>query len=113
MLAGEGLSGRLDDDRRTGVMIKVFRQAEADLAIGSATVVEVTHGKADTARIDRLLSRLRIEPLTEQASRAAAGLLENTGPHGHEYAVDATVAEVSGPDGAASPPGSRFPRPAP
>jgi len=36
-----------------------------------------------------------VEPVTEAAAKAAAQLLEATGPHGHKYAIDATVAEVA------------------
>lgn len=36
-----------------------------------------------------------MEPVTEAAAKAAAQLLEATGPHGHKYAIDATVAEVA------------------
>ncbi|CAL9544809.1 hypothetical protein SUDANB32_04310 [Streptomyces sp. enrichment culture] len=41
------------------------------------------------------LSRVRVEPVTEQATGAAAELLEAAGLHGHEYAIDATVAEMA------------------
>lgn len=33
--------------------------------------------------------------MTEQAARAAAGLLKEVGLHGHKYAIDATVAELA------------------
>ncbi len=39
--------------------------------------------------------RINVEPVTEQAARAAAELLEGAGLHGHKYASDATVAEVT------------------
>ncbi len=76
-------------------MIKVFRQGDADLVISAATIIEVTHAKVNTARLNWLLSRIRIEPLTEEASRAAAGLLRDSNLHGHKYAIDAMVAEAA------------------
>ena len=33
--------------------------------------------------------------VTEQAARAATGLLKEAGLHGHKYAIDATVAELA------------------
>ncbi|MEV8311518.1 PIN domain-containing protein [Streptomyces flavidovirens] len=95
VLDSEGLSGWLADDRRISTTIKVFRQAEADVAISAATIIEVTHGKTNTARLNWLLSRVKIEPLTEQASRAAAKLLRDANLHGPKYATDAMVAEVA------------------
>ncbi|APY87264.1 hypothetical protein A7J05_17375 [Streptomyces alfalfae] len=41
------------------------------------------------------LSRVKVEPVTEQAAKAAAELLKGAGLHGHTYAIDATVAEVA------------------
>ncbi|WP_028812456.1 PIN domain-containing protein [Streptomyces flavidovirens] len=95
VLDSEGLSGWLADDRRISTMIKVFREAEADLVISAATIIEASHGKTNTARLNWLLSRIGIQPVTEQASRAAAKLLKDTNLHGHKYAIDAMVAEVA------------------
>lgn len=95
VLDSEGMSGWIADDRRIGTTIKVFRQADADLVISAATIIEVTHAKVNTARLNWLLSRIKIEPLTEEASRAAAKLLKDTHLHGHKYAIDAMVAEVA------------------
>lgn len=95
VLDSQGLSGWIADDRRIGTTIKVFRQTDADLAISAATIIEVAHAKVNTARLNWLLSRVKIESLTEQASRAAAKLLKDTNLHGHNHAIDAMVAEVA------------------
>lgn len=47
------------------------------------------------SRLDWVLSRVEVEPVTEQAAKAAAELLRYAGLHGHKYAIDATVAEVA------------------
>jgi predicted nucleic acid-binding protein len=47
------------------------------------------------ARLNWLLSRLKVEPVTEQTAKAAAKLLKDAGLHGHKYAIDATVAEAA------------------
>lgn len=36
-----------------------------------------------------------MEPVTEQAAKAAAELLKAAGLHGHTYTIDAIVAEVA------------------
>ncbi|GAA2134010.1 hypothetical protein GCM10009760_10810 [Kitasatospora kazusensis] len=41
------------------------------------------------------LSRVKVESVTEQAAKASAELLKQAGLHGHTYAVDATVAEMT------------------
>ena len=67
-LDSEGMSGWIADDRRIDTIINVFRQADADLVISAATIIGVTHAKVNAARLDWLLSRVKIELLTEQAS---------------------------------------------
>jgi predicted nucleic acid-binding protein len=47
------------------------------------------------SRLNWALSRVKVEPVTEQAAKAAAELLKGAGLHGHKYAIDATVAEVA------------------
>ena len=67
----------------------------ADLVIGANTIVEVTHSRTNIPRLNRALSRIKVEPVTEQAAKGAAELLKEAGLHGHKYAIDATVAEVA------------------
>ncbi|MEN8654006.1 PIN domain-containing protein [Streptomyces sp. 21So2-11] len=95
VLDSEGLSGWVSRDRKIITKIEVFRQEGSNLVISAATIIEVTHAKVSTARLNWLLSQVKIEPLTEQASRAAAKLLKQTNLHGHKYAIDAMVAEVA------------------
>ncbi|MFD3651165.1 hypothetical protein ACFWVT_04375 [Streptomyces cyaneofuscatus] len=63
--------------------------------IEANTNVEVSHSRTDMPRLNWALSRIKVEPVTEQAAKAAAQLLKDTGLHGHKYAIDATVAEVA------------------
>ncbi|SCK18983.1 hypothetical protein YW7DRAFT_01332 [Streptomyces sp. AmelKG-E11A] len=63
--------------------------------VGANTIVEAAHARVNEARLSRPLSRVRVEAVTEQAARASARLLKQAGPHGHEYAIDATVAEMA------------------
>lgn len=57
--------------------------------------MEVTHSRTNMPRLNWALSRVKVEPVTEQAAKAAADLLKGAGLHGHTNAIDATVAEVA------------------
>lgn len=46
-------------------------------------------------RLRWVLSRVKVEPVTEDAAKASAELLKAAGLHGHKYAIDATVAEMA------------------
>jgi predicted nucleic acid-binding protein len=47
------------------------------------------------ARLNWLLSRIRVEAVTKDRARRSAGLAKEAGLHGHKYAIDAMVAEVA------------------
>lgn len=95
VLDAEGLSAWIAQDRKIAAIFQVFHSAGADFVVGANTIVEVGHARVNTARMRWALSRVRVEPVTEQAARAAAELLEAAGLHGHTYAIDATVAETA------------------
>jgi predicted nucleic acid-binding protein len=67
----------------------------ADLVVGANTIVEVSHTRVNMPRLRWALSRVKVEPVTEQSAKASAELLKGTGLHGHKYAIDATVAEAA------------------
>jgi predicted nucleic acid-binding protein len=95
VLDSEGLSAWIAQDRKTAAMFQVFHAAGADFVVGANTIVEVSHARVNTARLRWALSRVRVEPVTEQTAKAAAELIEAAGLHGHKYAIDATVAETA------------------
>ncbi|MFJ7237823.1 PIN domain-containing protein [Streptomyces olivaceus] len=95
VLDSEGLSAWISQDRRLLAMLQVFHHMGADLVIGANTIVEVSHSRTNLSRLNWALSRLKVETVTEQAAKAAAELLKRAGLHGHQYAIDATVAEVA------------------
>ncbi|MET7694173.1 hypothetical protein ABZT06_40490, partial [Streptomyces sp. NPDC005483] len=51
--------------------------------------------RVNLPRLHWALSRVKVEPVTEAAAKAAAQLLKGAGLHGHKYAIDATVAEAA------------------
>ncbi|CAL9537550.1 hypothetical protein [Streptomyces sp. enrichment culture] len=84
---------KLTDNVSGSVAEAVARQLRHH--VGANPIVEVSHARVNTARMRWALSRVRVEPVTEQTAGAAAELLEAAGLHGHEYAIDATVAEMA------------------
>ncbi|MFD6586840.1 DNA-binding protein [Streptomyces anulatus] len=95
VLDSEGLSAWVAQDRKLLAMLQVFHDMGADLVIGANAIVEVTHSRTNIPRLNWSLSRVKGEPVTEQAAKAAAELLKSARLHGHKYAIDATVAEVA------------------
>ncbi|MEV0281221.1 PIN domain-containing protein [Streptomyces sp. NPDC050610] len=95
VLDSEGLSAWIAQDRKFLAMLQVFHDMGAELVIGANTIVEVSHSRTDVPRLNCALSRIKVEPVTEQAAKAAAELLKSAGLHGHKYAIDATVAELA------------------
>jgi hypothetical protein len=61
----------------------------------AATLVEARDPRIDQARFDWAVSRLVVEPVTEDIARAASGLLAAHGLHGHRHAIDAMVAATA------------------
>jgi predicted nucleic acid-binding protein len=82
-------------DRKFLALLQVFHEMGADLVVSANAIVEVSHARVNLRRLNWALSRIKVEPVTEQAARQAAELLKTAGPHGHKYAIDATVAEAA------------------
>ncbi|MER8155866.1 DNA-binding protein [Streptomyces sp. NPDC094472] len=95
VLDSQGLSAWVAQDRKVLAMFQVFHGMGADLVVSANTIVEVSHSRVNLPRLNWALSRVKVEPVTEQAAKAAAELLKSAGLHGHEYALDATVAEAA------------------
>ncbi|GGN16960.1 putative nucleic acid-binding protein [Actinoplanes campanulatus] len=95
VLDSQGLSGWIDRDRKVMRLLEQAERDGADLAISAATIIEVSHGGVDVARLSWLLSRVRVEAVTKESACRSAGLLKAAGLHGHEYAIDSMVAEVA------------------
>ena len=95
VLDSEGLSAWIAQDRKVLAMLRVLHSMGADPVVGANTIVEVSHARTNMPRLNWTLSRVKVEPVTEQAAKAAAELLKDSGLHGHKYAIDATVAEMA------------------
>ncbi|NIY67053.1 PIN domain-containing protein [Streptomyces malaysiensis] len=95
VLDSQGLSAWVAQDRKVLAMFQVFHETGADLVVSANTIAEVSHSRVNLPRLHWALSRVKVEPVTEQAAKAAAELLKSAGLHGHKYAIDATVAEAA------------------
>jgi predicted nucleic acid-binding protein len=95
VLDSQGFSSWIDRDRKVLLLLEQAERDGADLAMSAATIIEVSHGGVDIARLNWLLSRIRVEPVTKETARRSAGLLREARLHGHKYAIDAMVAEVA------------------
>ncbi|MFF8647023.1 PIN domain-containing protein [Streptomyces griseoluteus] len=96
VLDSEALSLLLRNDRRMAARIEASRQAGMPVLVSALTIVEAVQEKTDLARLRWLLSRLRVEPVSQEDSLTAVTLLRDAGGlHGHTYAIDALVAALA------------------
>ncbi|MEU4921803.1 PIN domain-containing protein [Streptomyces parvus] len=96
VLDSEALSLLLRNDRGMAARIEASRQAGVPVLLSALTIVEAVQAKTDLARLKWLLSRLRVEPVSQEDSLTAVALLRDAGGlHGHKYAIDALVAALA------------------
>jgi predicted nucleic acid-binding protein len=95
LLDSEGLSQWVRGDRRMGVRLKDADRSDIPVITTSMTLVEAYHAKLHGPAWRWALSRLRVEPVTEQIANDAIDLLQDAGLHGHKYAIDAALAAVA------------------
>lgn len=63
--------------------------------VSAATLAAARNPRMRQARFDWTVSRLQIQPVTEDIARAGSKLLARQGLHGHEHAIDAMVAATA------------------
>nr|WP_202524058.1 PIN domain-containing protein [Kitasatospora sp. SID7827] len=96
VLDSEALSLLLRNDRGMAARIEASRQVGVPVLVSALTIVEAARGKTDLARLKWVLSRLRVEPVSQEDSLTAVALLQDAGGlHGHKYAIDALVAALA------------------
>ncbi|WP_329158943.1 PIN domain-containing protein [Streptomyces anulatus] len=96
VLDSEALSLLLRNDRGMAARIEASRQVGVPVLVSALTIVEAVHGRTDLARLKWVLSRLRVEPVSQEDSLTAVALLQDAGGlHGHKYAIDALVAALA------------------
>ena len=95
LLDCEGLSRWVRGERRMGVRIKEAHGLGIRVMTTSMTLIEAYDVRTYIPAWHWALSRIRVEPVTEEIAKDAIGLLEEAGLHGHTYAIDATLAAVA------------------
>lgn len=95
VLDGEGLSKLLSDDEQVVAMAAEARSRGMEAVISALTIIEAVHARTPKARLNWVLSGLRVIPVGDDEARAASRLLIDAGLHGHKYAIDAAVAEAA------------------
>ena len=71
LLDAQALSLLLDNDRRMIVRIEAARREGVPVLVSVLTIVEAVYGKTDTARLNWVLSRLKVEEVSQAASAEA------------------------------------------
>ncbi|WP_239312953.1 MULTISPECIES: type II toxin-antitoxin system VapC family toxin [unclassified Frankia] len=101
VLDSEGLAKAVQRDREVTAWLALARADDMRVITSAATLVEVVHPHIRRPALEWTLSRIVIEPVTEDIARHAAALLGDAGLHGHKYAIDAmlcaTALAVPGP----------------
>jgi predicted nucleic acid-binding protein len=95
ILDSEGLSRVIDDERWVMTQVKSARLNRMLVVTSAATLVEARDPRMKQARFDWALSRLTIEPVSEEVAREASRLLGKHRMHGHQHAIDAMVAATA------------------
>ncbi len=90
-----GLSKVVLRDRATIALLARARLDGLRVVTSAATLVEARDPRVDQARFDWAVSRLVVEPVTEDIARDASRLLAAHRLHGHQHAIDAMVAATA------------------
>ncbi|WP_325099924.1 PIN domain-containing protein [Streptomyces sp. GMY02] len=95
LLDCEGLSRWVRGERRMGARLKEAHGLGIRVMTTSMTLIEAYDVRAYIPAWQWALSRIRIEPVTEEIAKEAISLLREAGLHGHKYAIDAALAAVA------------------
>lgn len=95
VLDSEGLAKAVQRDRDITVWLALARTDDLRVITSAATLVEVVHPRINRPALAWTLSRIVVEPVTEDIARAAADLLCDAGLHGHRCAIDAMLSATA------------------
>jgi predicted nucleic acid-binding protein len=91
----EGLSKWCAADQRVTAYIREAQNNDFRVVVSALTPIEAYDVRSKKERFRWHLSRLKIEPVTDEIAFHALDLLREAGLHGHEYAIDAVVAATA------------------
>ncbi len=95
VLDSEGLAKAVQRDREVTAWLALARADDMRVVTSAATLVEVVHPRIARPALVWTLSRLVVEPVTEDTARHAAALLGDVGLHGHKHAIDAMLSATA------------------
>jgi predicted nucleic acid-binding protein len=95
VLDSEGLAKAVLRDRELTTWLAAARAMDERVITSAATLVEVIHPRINRSSFERVITRLSVEPVTTEIAKQAAVLLEQSGRHGHKYAIDAMLAATA------------------
>lgn len=72
VLDSQGFSLWIKRDRKVMLLLEQAERDGADIAMSAATIIEVSHDGLDQARLNWLLSQVRVESVTKESARRSA-----------------------------------------
>lgn len=90
-----GLSLLCAEDKRVTAIVREAQNSDFRVVVSALTPIEACDMRVRNNRLAWCLSRLRIEPVSEEITWHAIELLRDAGLHGHKYAIDAVVAATA------------------
>ncbi|MFD8148337.1 DNA-binding protein [Streptomyces sp. NPDC059708] len=91
----EGLAKAVSRDRTVTRWLTLASADDMQVITSSATLVEVVHPEINMPALQWTLSRVVVQPVTQEIAHRATGLLRDAGLHGHKYAIDAMLAATA------------------
>jgi predicted nucleic acid-binding protein len=91
----EGLVKWCEADHRVTAFVREAQDNDFRVVVSAMTPIEAQDVRAKSDHLRWHLSRLKIEPVTEDISSRAIELLRDARLHGHKYAIDAVVAATA------------------
>jgi len=95
VLDSQGLSRWCTADQRVTALIHEAQHNDFRVIISALTPIEAFDVRLKNDKFRWHLSRLRIEPVTDEIAFHAIDLLRDADLHGHKYAIDAVVAATA------------------
>lgn len=91
----EGLAKWCEADQRVTALVREAQDNDFRVVVSAMTPIEAQDVRVKSDRLRWYLSRLKIEPVTEDIASRAIELLRGARLHGHRYAIDAVVAATA------------------
>ncbi|MFJ4921006.1 type II toxin-antitoxin system VapC family toxin [Streptomyces sp. NPDC088725] len=95
VLDSEGLSKVVASDRQVMAVIRGAEEEDMRVVASILTLIEAHHQRVNVPRFKWAISRITVEPVSDEIGRSAMTLLADAGLHGHKYAIDAVVAATA------------------